>query len=152
MGKKGRDKGRWSVGVKLCWLLNQAGRVVAWDWNTLNVHDQCFNPLVRPFSGQTIVPADEGFRDKDGIPENMKLCKRRTWNERMCLETAFSLLTVVCGLKKIRHRLVRYNQSRLAFILAMFNVLWIYFTFSTQTPCLTRCPLPSSLSKTSTKG
>ncbi|MCS6910297.1 MAG: hypothetical protein NZM11_06985, partial [Anaerolineales bacterium] len=29
---------------------------------------------------------------------------------------------------------------------------WIYFTLSTQTPCLTRCPSPSSLPKTSTKG
>ncbi|MCS6909757.1 MAG: hypothetical protein NZM11_04205 [Anaerolineales bacterium] len=29
---------------------------------------------------------------------------------------------------------------------------WIYFTLSAQTPCLTRCPSPSSLSKTSTKG
>ncbi|MDW8243036.1 MAG: hypothetical protein RMJ88_07470 [Thermogemmata sp.] len=49
VGRKGRDKG--GVGVKLCWLLNQAGRVVAWDWNTLQVHDQCCNPLVRPFIG-----------------------------------------------------------------------------------------------------
>jgi hypothetical protein len=22
VGKKGKDKGRWSVGIKLCWLLN----------------------------------------------------------------------------------------------------------------------------------
>ncbi|MDW8324961.1 MAG: hypothetical protein RMK99_00220 [Anaerolineales bacterium] len=41
----------------------------------------------------------------------------------MCPETAFLLLTVVCGLKKTRHRLAEYLQSRLAFISAMFNVL-----------------------------
>ncbi len=27
IGKKGRDKGRWRVGVKLCWLLDDHGRV-----------------------------------------------------------------------------------------------------------------------------
>lgn len=31
VGKKGRDKGRWSVGIKFCWLLNDFCRVVAWD-------------------------------------------------------------------------------------------------------------------------
>jgi hypothetical protein len=29
IGKKGRDKGCWSVGLKLCWLLNDEGKVVA---------------------------------------------------------------------------------------------------------------------------
>lgn len=28
VGKKGKDKGRWSVGIKLCWLLNHQGQVV----------------------------------------------------------------------------------------------------------------------------
>ncbi len=36
LGKKGRDKGRWSVGIKFCWLLNDCCRVVAWDWDTMN--------------------------------------------------------------------------------------------------------------------
>src|SRR5215204_3316681 len=27
IGTKGRDKGRWSIGVKLCWLLNKYGQV-----------------------------------------------------------------------------------------------------------------------------
>jgi len=27
VGKKGQDKGRWSVGIKLCWLMNAFGRV-----------------------------------------------------------------------------------------------------------------------------
>jgi hypothetical protein len=40
VGKKGRDKGRWSVGIKFCWLLNGFCRVVAWDWNTMNVNDK----------------------------------------------------------------------------------------------------------------
>jgi len=123
VGKKGRDKGRWSVGIKFCWLLNDFCRVVAWDWATMNVNDKHFNPLVKPFIDKTIVLADFGFRDKDGVPENMKICKKGTWNERMCVETALSLVTVVCDLKRMRHRLAVYIQTRLAYVSAMFNVL-----------------------------
>jgi hypothetical protein len=123
VGKKGRDKGRWSIGIKLCWLLNETCRVVSWDWATMNVYDKHFHPLVEPFIGQTIILADFVFRDKDGVPENIKLCKKGTWNERMCVETVLSMVTLVCDLKRIRHRVVVYIQARLAFVSAMFNVL-----------------------------
>ena len=127
VGKKGRDKGRWSIGIKLCWLLNDTGRVVNWDWNTLNVCDKEFHAVAESFVGQTIVLADFGFRDKDGIPENMKLCKKGTWNERMCVETVLSMLTIVCDLKRIRHRATTYIQARLAYVAAMFNSLLALF-------------------------
>ena len=123
VGKKGKDKGRWSVGIKLCWLLNDKGQVVSWDWNTLNTPDQSFNPLVEALEGQTVVLSDLGFRDQDGIPDNLKLCPKGTWNERMVVETALSMVTTVCHLKKITHRLEAYLQARLAFLCAMFNVL-----------------------------
>jgi hypothetical protein len=123
IGQKGRDKGRWSVGIKLCWLLNDFCRVVAWDWDTMNVSDKKFNPIVEPFIGKSIVLADYGFRDKDGVPSNMKICKKGTWNERMCVETAFSMVTLVSDLKRIRHRLRAYLAARLAYVSAMFNVL-----------------------------
>jgi hypothetical protein len=123
IGKKGKDKGRWSIGIKLCWLLNDFGYVVDWDWTTMNVNDKHFNSLVKPLIGKTIVLADYGFRDQNGIPENMKICKKGTWNERMCVETAFSLVTVICDLKRIRHRLAGYIQARLSYVSAMFNVL-----------------------------
>jgi hypothetical protein len=123
VGRKGKDKGRWSVGVKLCWLLNAQGKVVAWDWNTLNTPDQTFNPLAQSLAGQTIVLTDLGFRDQDGIPDNLKLCPKGTWNERMVVETALSMVTTVCHLKKMSHRLASYIQARLAFVGVMFNVL-----------------------------
>jgi hypothetical protein len=123
VGKKGRDKGRWSVGVKLCWLLNDTCRVVSWDWATMNVYDKHFHPMLKPFVGQTIVLADYGFRDAEGNPENLKICKKGTWNERMCVETTLSMVTLICDLKRIRHRLAGYIQARLAFVSAMFNVL-----------------------------
>jgi hypothetical protein len=123
VGKKGRDKGRWSIGIKLCVLLNDVCRILNWDWATMNVYDKHFHPVVEPFIGETIALADFGFRDKDGLPENMKICKKGTWNERMCVETVFSMLTIVCDLKRIRHRLSAYIQMRLAYVVAMFNIL-----------------------------
>jgi len=123
VGKKGRDKGRWSIGIKLCVLLNDVCRVVNWDWDTMNVNDKHFHSVVEPFIGKTIALADFGFRDKTGVPENMKICKKGTWNERMCVETVFSMLTLVCDLKRIRHRLSSYIQMRLAYVVAMFNIL-----------------------------
>jgi hypothetical protein len=123
IGKKGRDKGRWSIGVKLCWLINEAGKVVAWSFDTMNVSDKTFNSLVAPFEGHTIVLADYGFRDKEGTPSHMKFCPKNAWNERMCIETAFSMLTNVCNFKKLKHRAYDYISARLAFATAMFNVL-----------------------------
>ncbi len=123
MGKKSRDKGRWSIGIKLCWLLDTQGRVVAWDWNTMNVSDKHFHHVVEPFVDQTIACTDWGFRSTDGVPENMKLCKKGTWNDRMFIETALSMVTIVCDLKRIRHRVAEYVTSRLACVSAMFYVL-----------------------------
>lgn len=123
VGKKGCDKGRWSVGIKLCWLLNETCHSFAWDWATMNVYDKHFHPVIEPFIDQTIVLADLGFRDQNGVPDHLKLCKKGTWNERMCVETVLSMVTLVCDLKRIRHRAAEYIQARLAFVSAMFNVL-----------------------------
>jgi hypothetical protein len=123
IGKKGKSNWRWIVGLKLCWLINDCGQVVAWDWNTANVADKVFLPLVAPFQDQTIVLADIGFRNAEGIPANLKLCPHGTWNERMLVETALSLITTVCSLKKVFHRTRHHFQSRLAYVAAMFNAL-----------------------------
>lgn len=123
LGKKGKSNWRWIVGMKLCWLINNCGEVVAWSCNTANVHDQTFLPLIEPYVGQTIVLADTGFQDADGVPANLKLCPRGTWNERMLIETALSLVTTVCGLKKVFHRSLKHFVARLAYVSAMFNVL-----------------------------
>ena len=123
VGKKGRDKGRWSVGIKFCWFLNDLGQVVGWDWAGMNEHDQTFHPLIECFDGQTIVLSDLGFRAAKGVPENLKLCAKGTWNERMVVETALSMVTTVCDLKRIWHRLAAYIEMRLVFVTAMFNVL-----------------------------
>src|SRR4051812_22133249 len=44
LGTKNRDKGRWSIGVKMCWILNYLSQVVAWHWLPMNQPDQNFLP------------------------------------------------------------------------------------------------------------
>jgi hypothetical protein len=123
IGRKGLSNHRWIVGGKLAVVLNKWGLVSGWDADTANVHDSTFQALVAQFSEEMIVLTDHGFVRKDGNPANMKVCPRGTWNERMLVETFFSLLTTVCHLKKVAHRVWRYFTMRLAFILAVFNVL-----------------------------
>lgn len=123
IGKKGKSNWRWIVGMKLCWLLNDRGEVVRWAWDTANVHDQVFLPLVAALEDESIVLADTGFNDADGIPANLKLCPRGTWNERMLVETALSLVTTVCHLKKVFHRTRHHFQARLAYVAALFNAV-----------------------------
>ena len=77
MGKKNKDKGSWSIGIKLCWILNELGRVVGWKWLTMNRHGQAFNDEVEKLQGQSITLSDLGFRCVDGVPENLKVCEKR---------------------------------------------------------------------------
>jgi hypothetical protein len=123
IGKKGRDKGRWSIGMKLCWVLNTYGQVVGWSNNTMNRFDTTFHDLIRSFDQEAVILADLGFRAKKDTPTNLKVCCKGTWNERMAVETTFSLLTVVCNAKKMFHRRLPQLEARFAYTAAMFNTL-----------------------------
>jgi hypothetical protein len=127
IGKKGRSNHRWIVGAKLCVVLNSRGLACAWDCSGANVYDAAaFGSLVRRFDGQMIVLADANFHaaaGKGGDPPNLKVCKRKTWCERMVVETMLSMITTVCHAKKMAHRVWKYLQARLAYTLAAFNVL-----------------------------
>lgn len=125
LARKSKDKGRWSVGIKWCAALNAQSEVVNFGWVSMNQHDQVFYPLVRSFNEVSIVLADWGFRsaDKDAVPACLKLCKKGTWNERMQVETALSLLTRVMNLKRMDHRREAYLTAHLAYVAAAFNLL-----------------------------
>jgi hypothetical protein len=127
VGRKGWDKGHWSIGIKLCWILNTYGYVVEWGWDTLNAHGQVFHPLIQRLDGRSVVLADFGFRSRSGVPANCKLCAKGTWNERMRIETALSMVTVICDLKHLHHRSDPFIQAHLASMTAMFNVLLTLF-------------------------
>jgi hypothetical protein len=122
VGRKGFSNHRWIVGLKLCWLINCRGEVVAWDWNTANTADQRFAPVAAPFAEGTISLADLGFAAVER-PPNLKLCARGEWNERMLVETVLSLVHRVCRLKYLWHRARRYLQMHLAYVAALFNAL-----------------------------
>jgi hypothetical protein len=122
VGKKGFSNHRWIVGLKLCWLINCRGEVVAWDWNTANTADQRFAPVAAPFAEGTITLADLGFAAVER-PPNLKLCARGEWNERMLIETVLSLVHRVCRLKYLWHRARPYLQMHLAYVAALFNAL-----------------------------
>ena len=123
IGKKGKSNHRWIVGGKLCVVLNKFGLVCGWDAATANVHDWTFHPLIEQFDGKMIILTDTGFHAKEEDPENMKVCKRGTWNVRMLAETFLSMLTVVCHFKKMAHRVFGYFRAHLAFMMAAFNIL-----------------------------
>lgn len=123
IGKKGFASWKWIVGGKFCLLTNKFGLVTDWEIKTANVSDQEFLPLVEAVSDQMIVLADIGFRRKTGQPENLKICRRGEWNDRMLIETVFSLLSQVCKLKHLRQRVWAYFEMRLAFTVALFNLL-----------------------------
>lgn len=123
VGRKGKDKGRWTIGLRLFWLLNEEGQVVDWSWLPLNKPDKDFNDLASHSAEDSIILTDFGFRDKDGVPSNFKLCAKGTWNERMVVETTFSMLTLVCRSKKFFERSSTYLWSHCAYLATMFNVL-----------------------------
>ncbi len=123
IGRKGKSNHRWIVGGKVCVILNQFGLIVAWECATAKVHDTAFHPLIRSFEGKMIILGDNGFQSAEGNPSNLKICPRGKWNNRMLIESVFSMLTLVSHFKKVMHRVWEYFQARLAFTMAMFNVL-----------------------------
>lgn len=127
LGRKGLSNHRWIVGGKLGVVLNGRGLVCAWDATTANAYDgKAFRPLVARFQHEMIVLADNSFHcapESGGDPPNLKVCRHRTWGERIVVETMLSMLTVVCHFKKVSHRAWDHFVARLAYTMAAFNVL-----------------------------
>ena len=124
IGKKGLSNKRWIVGCKLCYVINHLGLIVDWDVDTANVYDgSAFQDIVERNEPYMVLFADEGFVKKDWQPDNLKISKRGEWNSRMIVETVLSMLTLVSHFKKVMHRKWAYLKSRLAFTMAMFNLL-----------------------------
>ena len=124
IGKKGLSNKRWIVGGKLCFVLNHIGLIVDWNLSTANVYDGSeFQDIAERNAKRMVVFSDEGFVKKGWHPANLKICKRGEWNTRMIVETVLSMLTLVCHFKKVLHRSWEYFKSRVAFTMAMFNIL-----------------------------
>ena len=124
VGKNGISNHRWIVGGKLCILVNHLGSIVDWDCATANVYDRSrFQHIVDSVSDPMVVFADKGFTKVDWHPVNLRIWPRGQWNDRLLIETILSMLTQVCHLKKVAHRSWVYFKTRIAFTMALFNIL-----------------------------
>ena len=110
-----------SVANSVYWSI---GLIVDWDCATANVYDGSRSQhIVDNVTDQMGVFADEGFTKVDWHPVNLRICSRGQWNDRMLIETILSMLTGGCHLKKVTHRCWAYFKTRLAFTMALFNLL-----------------------------
>jgi hypothetical protein len=124
-GRKGLSNHRWIVGVKLCPLLTAKGSIIDWDFDTANVHDSQFLYLVERNKG-TRFQADSNFRrcaKRGGVPGNLMICERGQNNERMVIETVFSLWQGTLHLKKTTTRKEAHLEALLAFAVAAYNLV-----------------------------
>ncbi len=151
LGNNGRDTGRWRVGIMCCWSASGQCRIVAWDWDAMNVSDTHCNRIVAPLVGATMALAGDGFRDQHGVPEKMQACKNGARNERVCVETALSMDTVIGDVTRIGRRLAASVQARLAFVAAMFNARMDVFHTIHPDAAPRRCASPSALSERAPK-
>jgi hypothetical protein len=126
IGGKGLSNHRWIVGAKLAYVVNHYGLIVAWDYAAANVADNAFTELIADFQDEMVILTDMAFHGAGGDPPNQKACKRGTWNVRMVVETVLSLLTTVVRLKKLSHRTWHNLRARLAYTMALFNVLVLW--------------------------
>ncbi len=123
IGGKGLSNHRWIIGAKLVYVVNQWGLVVGWDYAAANVPDNAFRQLIADFQDEMVILTDTHFHSRTGDPPNLKGCKRGTWNVRMVIETVLSMLTTICHFKKLSHRTWAALHARLAFTMALFNLL-----------------------------
>ena len=122
VARKGLSNHRWIVGAKLAVVTNGDGRIVSFEVAGANVHDTRFHPMIERWDEKMIVLADQGFKAKEDNPANLKICRKGEWNERMIVETVFSLFTVILKMKKLTHRLLAPLKARLAYTCAVFNL------------------------------
>lgn len=124
-GKKGLSNHRWIVGVKFCPLLTENGSIVDWDFATANVHDSQFLYLIER-NKDTNFLGDSGFRRSEkrgGVPVNLLICERGERNERMVIETVFSLWQGTLHLKKTTTRKEGHLEALFAFAVAAYNLI-----------------------------
>ncbi|MBI4175297.1 transposase [Candidatus Berkelbacteria bacterium] len=118
---KGISNHRWVVGRKLAVVINSRLEIIRTADAPGNVHDNSFNDVFRDIA--SIILADQGFKQKVGTPTNYKICQRGAWNDRIWIETLFSLWTRICGFKQIFHRTIAGFQARVGYLTTLTNLV-----------------------------
>lgn len=124
-GKKGMSNHRWIVGAKFCPLLDAKGNILDWNFDTANVHDSTFVHLVER-NPSVHVLADKGFhrsQDRGGDPSNLTICQQGEENQRMLIETVFSLWKGTLHMKATTTRAEHHLEALLAFAVAAYNLI-----------------------------
>jgi hypothetical protein len=93
VGSKGKSNKRWIHGMKVLVVINDQAEIVHFAIALAGQADKVFNSLLASYNQQTIILVDLGFRDKDCVPDCIKLRQHKTWSERMSIEQLFSQLT-----------------------------------------------------------
>lgn len=122
VSKKGKSNYRWIIGRKINLAINGKLEIVNYQDETVNVCDNSFNEHYRETKG--IVLTDNGYRKKGGTPANFKVCQRGTWNERMLVESLFSLWTRICQMKHSFHRTIAGFKAKVAYLVALTNLVF----------------------------
>lgn len=123
IGSKGLSNKRWIVGAKFFFIANQFGRIVDWGVDQAHIHDNAFLPLIAKYEERMIVFTDEGSVSKNFKPSNLRICPKGVWNDRMVVETIGSMLSLLCHAKKMMERKAEHLVARLAYLVAIFNLL-----------------------------
>lgn len=121
VSKKGVSNHRWIVGRKLAVSVNQKLQIIKVSDDTSNVSDTSFDDDHALADSITLI--DKGFKKKEGTPENFKICPKGKWNERMIIETLFSLWTRICNAKSSFHRSVEGFKAKMAYLVSLSNLI-----------------------------
>jgi len=121
ISKKGVSNHRWIVGRKLAITVNQRLQVVKMSDDTANVSDTTFDE--HHALAESISLTDRGFKKKEATPRTFKICPKGRWNERMVIETLFSLWTRICNAKKSFHRSTEGFKAKMAYLVSLSNLV-----------------------------
>jgi hypothetical protein len=130
MGRTGLSTHRWIGGGQWWRRLHQGGVIVAWAWATAHVADHTLQWVVRPGADRMMVLRATAGHAAEGDPTNLTLCQRGEWEDRIRVETGWSLLPFVGHVKQGLPRVWEDGQARLAFPMAACHVLVQWQGFS----------------------
>jgi hypothetical protein len=118
---KNKSKGRWYVGQKLTIMVDALGRILNWETLPANAHDTRFNDVFQGAPEEVL--ADFGFKSKDNHPDWLTICERGERNDRMVVESIFSLLKRLLHLDKLRGKTEKGFNMAVSGILGVYNLL-----------------------------
>lgn len=124
VSSKGKSNHRWIVGRKLNIAINGNLEIIGYADEKDNECDNIFDDQFSKIEG--IMLTDNNYRRSEkngGTPENIKICPRGEWNDRMIIETLNSLWVRICKIKKCFHRTVEGFKARMRYLVALTNII-----------------------------